>query len=492
MSGSNSINILLVDDQPAKLLAYEAVLGDLGENLIKAGSAREALAQLLKNDVAIILIDVCMPEQDGFELAETIRAHPRFQKTAIIFISGVQMSEADRERGYSLGAVDYVPVPVEPGLLRAKIRVFAELHRKTRELERLNRELESRVAERTAELSASNARLQMAIDVARLGTWDWDIETGELYWSDMHYELFGYQPGEVVPSFKAWRARVHPDDVQAAESEIVRSRDTCKPYHVTYRSVRPDGSFIWCDARGQYAQGYDGRPIRMLGVVKDVSVYKLADERQKLTLRELHHRVKNTLATVQAITNLTSRTSYDLQDFNIAFADRIASLSRTHTVLVDGNWQCIQLRELLENELSSFDDGTSKRIVLAGPSIDLPSEFALSLGLAFHELATNAAKYGALSVREGRISIEWAVARSPADERMLHLKWVERGGPALRHPQRRGFGSTLLEKLFSAQGARSSLEFAQTGVVFDLEVPLAEAASVPVKSRQGNPHREFP
>jgi signal transduction histidine kinase/ActR/RegA family two-component response regulator len=153
-------NILLVDDQPAKLLSYEAVLQELGENLISASSAEAALEQLLKNDVAVVLIDVCMPRLDGFELAGMIRGHPRFQKLPIIFVSAVNLSELDRLKGYESGAVDYVPVPVAPEILRAKVSVFAELHRKTRQLELLNRDLERRVADRTAELEASAERLR--------------------------------------------------------------------------------------------------------------------------------------------------------------------------------------------------------------------------------------------------------------------------------------------------------------------------------------------
>jgi CheY-like chemotaxis protein len=126
------INILLVDDQQAKLLSYEAILEELGENLIKASSATEALEQLLKRDIAIILIDVCMPDLDGFQLASMIREHPRFQSIAIIFVSAVQVTNPDLLRGYGLGAVDYVPVPVTREVLRAKVRVFVELYRKTR------------------------------------------------------------------------------------------------------------------------------------------------------------------------------------------------------------------------------------------------------------------------------------------------------------------------------------------------------------------------
>ncbi len=156
------VNILLVDDQPAKLISYEAVLGDLGENLLKANSATEALECLLKNDIAVVLVDVCMPELDGYELASMIRQHPRFQQVSIIFVSAILMTDLDRLRGYECGAVDYVPVPVVPELLRAKVTVFAELHRKTRALERLNNELEARVRERTVELEAITAALQEA------------------------------------------------------------------------------------------------------------------------------------------------------------------------------------------------------------------------------------------------------------------------------------------------------------------------------------------
>src|SRR5271166_3694745 len=141
---SDPVNILLVDDQPAKLLSYEVILGELGENLIKAASGREALEQLLKNDIAVVLMDVSMPELDGFELAQMIRQHPRFQKTAIIFISAVHLTDIDRLKGYQRGAVDYISVPVIPELLRAKVSVFAELHRKAGQLEKLNRDLELR------------------------------------------------------------------------------------------------------------------------------------------------------------------------------------------------------------------------------------------------------------------------------------------------------------------------------------------------------------
>jgi signal transduction histidine kinase len=151
-------NVLLVDDQPAKILSYRAILEGLDANLVSAHSAREALDCLLRTEFAAVLVDVIMPELDGFELAKMIRDHPRFKNTAIIFVSGVALTELDRLRGYECGAVDYLPVPVVPEILRAKVTAFVELHRKTRELADLNRDLEERVAERTAQLEEANHR----------------------------------------------------------------------------------------------------------------------------------------------------------------------------------------------------------------------------------------------------------------------------------------------------------------------------------------------
>jgi signal transduction histidine kinase len=156
MATTEKVNILMVDDQPSKLLTYEVMLAELGENLIKANSATEALDILLKTEVAVVLMDVSMPEIDGFELAGMIRQHPRYQRTAIIFISAVHLTDLDRLKGYQRGAVDYISVPVVPELLRAKVSVFAELHRKTVQLETLNRELRR-----------LSARLMMAQDEER-------------------------------------------------------------------------------------------------------------------------------------------------------------------------------------------------------------------------------------------------------------------------------------------------------------------------------------
>jgi len=197
MHEQEQVNILMVDDQPAKLLSYEVILRELGENLLKASSGKEALEQLLKNDVAVVLMDVSMPELDGFQLAEMIREHPRFQKTAIIFISAVHLTDVDQIKGYQRGAVDYISVPVVPELLRAKVSVFAELHRKTRQLERLNRYLELRVAQRTEELQASESQFRTLANSIPQLAWITDPEGAAVWFNQRWYEYTGTTWDEV-------------------------------------------------------------------------------------------------------------------------------------------------------------------------------------------------------------------------------------------------------------------------------------------------------
>src|SRR5271163_4083118 len=227
MRSDEKVNILLVDDQPAKLLSYEVILRDINENLIKASSGREALEHLLKAEIAVVLMDVCMPELDGFELAAMIREHPRFRKTAIIFISAIHLTDVDRLRGYEMGAVDYVPVPVVPEVLRAKVRVFAELFRKTRELERLNSRLERHVAERTAELEASNVRLtqseegrSLALAAGQMGSWDWDLSTDKWRWDEGQYRIFGVDPQSFHVTAENIRALIHPEDLDRLQKSV--------------------------------------------------------------------------------------------------------------------------------------------------------------------------------------------------------------------------------------------------------------------------------
>jgi PAS domain S-box-containing protein len=302
MSTNEKVNILMVDDQPAKLLSYEVMLSGLGENLIKAASAKQALEVLLKNDVAVVLMDVSMPELDGFQLAAMIRQHPRFQRTAIIFVSAVHLTDLDQLKGYEHGAVDYISVPVVAELLRAKVRVFAELHRKTRMLETLNRELEQRVLERTEELGAK-AELLLRLNTELLGRnqeLDAIIHTApdiifsrkadgsRDYISDRFYEFTGAPPGSA--NGFGWLDYVHPEDKQQAIDDWMRCVESGAKYEVEYRLRSIDGSYRWFRARALPIRD-DGKIVKWYGTCSDIHDSKLLEQSIRDSATELEKMV---------------------------------------------------------------------------------------------------------------------------------------------------------------------------------------------------------
>jgi PAS domain S-box-containing protein len=290
MSENHTVNILMVDDQPAKLLSYEVMLAELGENLIKAGSAKSALELLLKTDIAVVLMDVSMPELDGFELAAMIRQHPRFQRTAIIFISAVHLTDLDRLRGYEHGAVDYISVPVVPELLRAKVRVFAELHRKTRQLETLNQELEKRVAERTAELETKaqalmglnrelgrkNLELDAIVHTAPDIIFSRQPDGARDYLSDRFYEYTGAAPGSAVGF--GWWDYVHADDRERSRQQWLDCVQSGENYEVEYRLRGKNGDYRWFRARAVPIQDDSGKVLRWYGSCSDIHDSKLLEQ----------------------------------------------------------------------------------------------------------------------------------------------------------------------------------------------------------------------
>jgi two-component sensor histidine kinase len=206
---------------------------------------------------------------------------------------------------------------------------------------------------------------------------------------------------------------------------------------------------------------------------------KKTAERQALLIRELHHRVKNTLATVQALVGATSRNARSVDEFYQAFSGRLVSLAKTHTLLTEDYWQTASLRDMLMNELEPYDDESRRRIVLEGPPVELTSDLAVPTGMAIHELTTNAAKHGALSVPSGRLEIAWDL-RQNGTGRKLHLDWIERDGPPVAPPQSKGFGSTLLQRVLTAQcEADIRMEFEPSGLRFHMEAPLLDRRLAP-------------
>jgi PAS domain S-box-containing protein len=438
------VGILLVDDHPAKLMAYEVILQDLGEELIKATSGKEALEQLLKHEVAVVLVDVCMPDLDGFQLAQMIREHPRFQNTAMIFISAIHLSDVDRLRGYAMGAVDYVPVPVIPEVLRAKVSVFVELYRKTRQLERLNAELESRVAARTGELEASATRLidseqrrSLALMAGNMGSWEWDAGTDKLTWDDGQYRICGVDPETFEVTTSNAKALIYPDDFDgllAASMPVLRNG---KPFQSEFRVRRPNGEIRWCIGTAIATVDGGGRTLRITGVTIDMTERKHAEERQTLLAREVDHRAKNALTLVQSILRLTR--AGDIDEYVEAVEGRIKALSRAHTILSHARWEGADLASLVDEELAPYTCPGSDQVTVTGPEAFLDPSTAQALALTLHELASNAAKYGSLSSANGRLALAWNI-----EQDRLTLRWVESGGPRVLRPATSGFGTKII------------------------------------------------
>ncbi len=485
MMNHEKVNILLVDDQPAKLLAYEVILKELGENLVVATSGREALEFLLKNEVAVILVDVCMPELDGFELAAMIREHPRFQKTAMIFISAIQVSDIDRLRGYEMGAVDYVPVPVIPEVLRAKIRVFAELYRKTRQLERFNAELEDRVRARTAELEQSTARLleseqrrSLALAAGRMGSWDWDWTNGDWMWDEGQFHIFGVDPKTFVVTTVNIEALLHPDDVDELRKAIALLGKGERSYEAEFRVNRADGEVRWCVGTAAATVDKAGRVVRVSGVTVDITERKRAEERQNLLAREVDHRAKNALALAQSIVRLTRGET--VKAYIQAVEGRISALARVHTILSLSSWQGAEIGKLVDEELAPY--ATGDQITFRGTDIQLQPATAQTLALALHELVTNSAKYGALSTVAGRLSLNWGI-----QEDVLQMVWEERNGPLVEKPASRGFGTrSVIASIELQLGGQAEFDWRSEGLICRLSVPLTpDIATRQFNSRPG-------
>jgi two-component sensor histidine kinase len=203
------------------------------------------------------------------------------------------------------------------------------------------------------------------------------------------------------------------------------------------------------------------------------------EQRQSLLVRELHHRVKNTLATVQALVGATGRSSGSFDEFYHSFSKRIISLAKTHNLLTEDYWQTAPLREIALNELKPFAESRQPRFMLLGPAIELSADLAVPVGMALHELTTNAVQYGALSIPTGYVRVQWSVGETEG-VRKLHLEWREFGGPAVSEPQHQGFGSTLLQRVLPMQcHAEVEVRYYRTGLRFQMSAPLVEQRLVP-------------
>jgi len=333
----------------------------------------------------------------------------------------------------------------------------------------------SDVSERKAAelaLERQQETLRLAVDAADVGIWDADLETGHVSWSDRCYAMFGIPPGTPITADDFF-AHVHPEDLNHAREAVDRSLDPqIRAEHALELRIigRDDGVERWLSIRGEVMFSPEGQPQRFLGAVVNITDRKRAELHLRLLVNELNHRVKNSLATIQAIAAQSFNGSRSLPEAQEAFTNRIVALSEAHDLLTRENWEGADLHDIASRLVTLH--GGPARFGLSGPAIRLSPRTALSLSMALHELATNAVKYGALSVPEGRVTIAWALAPGPGAQR-LDLSWAERHGPPVTPPIRRGFGSRLIERGLAAElSGKASIHFEPEGVVCQIRALL--------------------
>lgn len=323
-----------------------------------------------------------------------------------------------------------------------------------------------------AALRESEGRLQMALDAGRMGAWDWDIVTGKVIWSPGLERLHGLEPGAFGGTIEDFKRDIHPDDLAAVEQQISTSIETHQDYHASYRIRIPDETIRWVEAFGRHVPSQSGGDRRLAGVCMDVTERKASDAQLSLLVAELSHRVKNTLATVNSIARQSFASNPDVEEAQRSFGARIRALGQTHTRLAESSWAGVSLETIVRDELAPYREDGDGHFEISGPHITLTPKRALTLGMAMHELATNAAKYGALSTQHGEVSVTWHVTKKPPE---LQIQWREANGPRVKRPQRHGFGRLLLERVLVGEfGGSVRLDFAEKGLTCSIELPLTE------------------
>jgi PAS domain S-box-containing protein len=323
---------------------------------------------------------------------------------------------------------------------------------------------------REGELRESEGRFRELADSAPVLIWMSGPDKGGVYFNEPWLAFTGRTLEQEQGA--GWLEGVHPKDVDALElcAQAFRER---RPFQTEFRLRRHDGKWRWVLDTGVPRFGAHGEFQGFIGSCLDITERKRAEERQKLLVNELNHRVKNTLTTVQSLAAQTLRASSDLETFGGAFEARLLALSKTHDILTAQSWEGASLSQLIEHEVAPYlEDGGRGRLMLDGDDLQLPPKHALALGLAIHELATNAVKYGALSSAAGRVRVSWRrVERAP--EAWLEIAWSEEGGPPVREPSRRGFGSRLIERSIRTElQGKVEVQFQPSGLRVQIQVPL--------------------
>lgn len=325
------------------------------------------------------------------------------------------------------------------------------------------------VAERQEALKASEERARLALEAGHMGTWWYDHRKAMGGWSSQAARLLGFPARDTTVEPSLWKSLIHPEDEPRAVEKLSAAMLGNGDYEDEYRVRRPDGQVRWINSKGRVSFDARRKPVFFVGILQDITERKQVDEQQRFFLDELNHRVKNTLATVQSIAAQTLRSSKSAAQFKESFEGRLLALSMTHNLLTLKSWREADLHDIAEQELAPYKREADERVVIDGPKVDLPPRYAINLGLVLHELVTNAAKYGALSVSSGRLDLSWSVVQGEDGAATLCIRWAESGGPPVQPPKRQGFGSRLIQRSIEGELDGSIvINFAPTGVTYDI------------------------
>jgi PAS domain S-box-containing protein len=453
-------SVLVVDDSESGRYLKVRALRSAGFDVTELATAAAALEHIEKHTAHVAVLDVKLPDMHGFELCRIIKA--RFPSIGVLQTSATFTSAEDRVAGLEFGADAYLVEPMEETELIAIVRALLRV----RQAEAAQRSIELRFAQFA----------QASPDV--LWIYDVDFERFE-YVSPSVKELLGHTPEEVEADPDIWLNKIEDTDRPAVQKMLGDTKDDGQE-PVEYRIVR-DGTQRWVRDKAFLLPAEASHGPRVAGLARDVTEAKRAEQQRELLIGELNHRVKNTLALVQALAAHTRHAAISPTDFEQAFTSRLHALGHAHDLLTQTHWKGTTLHQVIETALAPFSvyGSSQARVEVEGPQVWLNSNTAVTLTLAFHELATNAAKYGALSANQGRVKIFWEAQPTGAPKEIL-LQWRESGGPVVEAPSRKGFGTMLIEKVlaYEAEG-EAKLDFLPTGVAFVFRLPLSANVQLP-------------
>ncbi|TJZ83913.1 response regulator [Paracoccus hibiscisoli] len=453
------IRFLIVDDTAQNIMALEALLRRDGLIVDSAQSAAEALELMLRHDYALAFLDVQMPETDGYELAELMRSTERTRGVPIIFVTAAEMDEARRFRGYEAGAVDYIFKPIDPVVLKSKAEVFFRIGRQAKELERQRDEMQDIARHRDRVM----AQLKAHADNSPLAFVTLDSNLCVRSWSKGAERMFGRPAGDLLGMTAVAAGWLDEQGAALLTGWLDSQQEGAPRFSAEISLDHADIGPICCEVYGSVLSEGAGRQSLSLQV-QDITERKQSEEVRALLIGELNHRIKNTLANVQAIARQSLRQSGSLADFEVSFGGRLQALARAHSILSDATWACAPLDQLIDDQISSGTlDGD--RLRRDGPPVELSPDTMLRLALTLHELGTNAAKYGALSVPQGRIELSWRL-----DGPCLELTWRETGGPPVTPPERSGFGTTLIGAAGGGDASAALADWRPEGVVWTIRL----------------------